>query len=96
MGAVAEWLVIGVPATAKSDRGAPGETELTALGIDDLKVAFDPDRAVIVDGYLGGGHLTSPVKHKNLEFKFDRSSFTRYAESARNSTPGPSRIRREF
>ena len=39
--AVAEWLIGGLPATAKADSGPAGKPERLAIRIDDLEIAFD-------------------------------------------------------
>jgi hypothetical protein len=47
--AVAEGLVGGMAAAAKSDGGASGETEFVSGKIDDFKIAFDQNWAVIFE-----------------------------------------------
>jgi hypothetical protein len=47
--AVAERLVGGMAAAAKSDGGASGETEFIPGEIDNLKIAFDQDWTVILE-----------------------------------------------
>jgi len=47
--AVAEGLVGGMAAAAESDGGATGKTEFISGEIDDFKIAFDQNRAVIFE-----------------------------------------------
>jgi hypothetical protein len=47
--AIAKGLVGGMTATAKSDGGAPGEAEFISGEIDNLKIAFDQNWAVIFE-----------------------------------------------
>ena len=49
MSAVAERLVGGMAAAAKSDGGASGEAEFISGEIDDFKIAFYQDWAVIFE-----------------------------------------------
>src|SRR6476661_4761769 len=56
---VTERLVCRMPATAKADRSAPGQTVAAALGVHDLEVAFDTDRSIVIHGYLGCRHSRS-------------------------------------
>jgi hypothetical protein len=57
VGAVAEWLVRGVPATAETDRGPPSQAKGFSFGINDLEVAFNADRTVVIDCYFRGNHF---------------------------------------
>jgi hypothetical protein len=54
--AVAEGDVRGVAATAKRYSGSAGEAELLSFLIDDLEIAFDANRPIVEDGYLGCCH----------------------------------------
>src|SRR6266478_7730090 len=49
MGAVAERLVCGVPATAKRYGRPTSQAKGFAFRIDNLEVAFDADRSVVID-----------------------------------------------
>ena len=53
---VAEGLVGGVAATAKRDFRPAGESEGFSSGIDDLEVAFDPQRTVVRGSDFRCGH----------------------------------------
>src|SRR5467141_3047914 len=48
-----------MPATAKPDRGPPGQAKGLSLGIKDLKVAFYSDRSVVINRNFRGCHLFS-------------------------------------
>jgi len=48
-----------VPATAKPDRGPPGQAKGLSFGIKDLEVAFYPDRSVVIHSYSRGRHFFS-------------------------------------
>ena len=51
--AIAERLVLGLPAAAERDRGPSGESEGSARRVDDLEIAFDAEIAVGLDGDFG-------------------------------------------
>lgn len=53
---IAERLIGRMPTPAETDRGAAGKSERLAFGVNYLKIAFDPNRSVIVDGDLGRRH----------------------------------------
>jgi hypothetical protein len=59
MGAIAKRLVHGTPAAAETDRGAAAQAEGLALGIDQLEIAFDTQRSVIIYGDFCTRHLRS-------------------------------------
>src|SRR5579859_1856310 len=54
--AVAKWLVGGVSTAAEGDGGAAVEAEDAPLRIDDFKIAFDANRAVIFDQNFSSRH----------------------------------------
>ena len=57
MAAVAKRLIGGLPAAAETDGGTPRESEGLALRIDDLEIAFDTKRAVVIHGDPGCGQF---------------------------------------
>src|SRR5882672_1761654 len=57
VGAVAKRLVGRLPAAAKADGSATGESKGLSGGIDNFEVTFDADGAVGVDGDFCCGHL---------------------------------------
>jgi hypothetical protein len=59
MRAVTKWLIHGVAAAAQADGGATAQAEGLALGVDQLKVAFDTQVSVIVYGDFCARHLRS-------------------------------------
>jgi hypothetical protein len=59
MGAVAKWLIHGASATAEGDGGATTQAKGLALGVDQLKVAFDTQVSVAVYGDFCARHLRS-------------------------------------
>jgi hypothetical protein len=56
---IAKWLVFGVAAAAETDGSASGETEPSALLIDDLEIAFNTNIAVVIDNDFCRGHCIS-------------------------------------
>jgi hypothetical protein len=59
VGAVAEWLVCGVPTAAETDDGTSRKAERLSLRINDLEVSFYPYRSVVIDCYFRGRHFLS-------------------------------------
>jgi hypothetical protein len=59
MSAVAKGLIHGATATAEADSGATAQAEGLALGVDQLKVAFDTQVSVAVYGDFCARHLRS-------------------------------------
>src|SRR5262249_24454189 len=57
MAAVAERLVLGLPASAQGDDRTPGEAEGGAGGVKDLEIALDADGPVVLYREFGGCHL---------------------------------------
>jgi hypothetical protein len=53
VGSVAKRLVGGLPAAAKTYRSTPRQSEGLSFRINDLKIAFDTKRAIVVYSYLG-------------------------------------------
>jgi hypothetical protein len=54
--AITERLVGALSATTQGDHGTSGQAEGGASGIEDLELAFDPDRTVIQNSNLSGHH----------------------------------------
>lgn len=53
VGAIAEGLVLGLAATAESDHGTAGEAERLPGRVENLEIALDADRAVVVHSNSG-------------------------------------------
>jgi hypothetical protein len=53
VGTVAKRLIGGLPAAAKTYRSTPRQSEGLSFRINDLKIAFDTERTIMVYGYLG-------------------------------------------
>jgi hypothetical protein len=59
MAAVAKWLIGGLPAAAKADGSPAGKTERLPVWIDDLEVALDAKRSIVIYSDLGCRHFSS-------------------------------------
>jgi len=57
--AIAERLIFRVAAAAECDGSAPAEAESATLLVDDFKIAFDAQRAVVVHDDSGCGQFIS-------------------------------------
>jgi len=56
VGAVTERFVLRLAAAAESDHLSASKTELVSLGIENFKIAFNADGAVVIDRNLRIGH----------------------------------------
>jgi hypothetical protein len=63
MATVAKRLIGGLPASAETYRGTPRESEGLSFRIDDLEIAFDTKRAVVIYSDLGCGQFLSLEFH---------------------------------
>jgi hypothetical protein len=59
MGTVAERLVCGMAATAKTDGGASRQSVRLSFGIHDFKIAFDANGSVVIDSDFRCRHFFS-------------------------------------
>ena len=69
MATVAKRLIGGLPAAAETYCGTPRESEGLSFRIDDLEIAFDTKRAVVIHSDLGSGQfflLRSSLHHTAL------------------------------
>ena len=71
MRAIAEGFVVALAAATEAERGAPGEIELLARGVYDFEIAFDSERAVIVDG--NSGWHSARISAHGLLYKWGRA-----------------------
>lgn len=56
VGAIAEWLIRGVPAAAQGNHLAAGQAERGPGWVKNLKLALNAERAVVRTRNLGVGH----------------------------------------
>jgi hypothetical protein len=57
--AITKGLVRGVPATAETDGRPASQAKEFTFGIEDLEVAFNADRSVVIHRYFRGRHFFS-------------------------------------
>jgi hypothetical protein len=74
---VAERDIRGVATTAESDGSATSQAELLSFLIDDLEIAFDTNRPIVEDSYLGCCHEILREIGKYLK-AHAQGTFTRY------------------
>jgi hypothetical protein len=57
--AIAKWLIGGVPAAAEAHGGAAGKAKRPPFWIDQLEIAFDAKRSIVIHGDLRCRHFSS-------------------------------------
>ena len=57
--AVAEWLIGGLPAAAQADGGPASKPKRLPVWIDDLEIALDAKRSIMIHSDLGCRHFFS-------------------------------------